>query len=581
MGHSGDQPGPRTKFGPFRGRTLRAVKRGRLLQLGVIAGSILVLAVVAYVSITALRGHADSARQVQILIADVRANTEQVSRLEWEASAGGRPNRELHNEFQLVRQQVDGLLHEYNGDDPQDAHGLYAEARGYLAGVERRFALLDAGRVAESKQLDERVIDPTFTRLLGRLELIDAAEGRQAETAASWADRGIAVSLLLVALALIVVLRRLDTVRGRAARKREQALEVQAMQDVLTNLPNRRKLLLDLQQELLRNSGGRCVLVLCDLDGFKDYNDTFGHPEGDLLLVRLSERLARSVAPHGTAYRLGGDEFCALLRIDQGELEPALAACRAALCEGGSGFDVRASIGSVALPEEASDSSTALRLADQRMYAQKNERESSVKHQLRDLVLRLIVEQDPELHGHVQDVGRLAGGVGRRLDLNHAEVANLVRAAELHDVGKIAIPDSILHKPGPLDPDEQEFMQRHTLIGESILGAAPALAGAGGLVRSSHERYDGAGYPDGLREEEIPLSSRIIFVCDSFQAMTTDRPYRQAMSEDDALVELRRCAGTQFDPAVVDAFAAELAALESASEHPDEEPRTPEPALLA
>jgi HD-GYP domain-containing protein (c-di-GMP phosphodiesterase class II) len=165
--------------------------------------------------------------------------------------------------------------------------------------------------------------------------------------------------------------------------------------------------------------------------------------------------------------------------------------------------------------------------------------------------------------------------------MDDVAVANLVRAAELHDVGKIAIPDSILHKPGPLDPQEQEFMRRHTIIGESILNAAPALAGAGGLVRSSHERYDGAGYPDGLHEEEIPLPSRIIFVCDSFQAMTTDRPYRQAMDEYDALAELRRCAGTQFDPAVVDAFAAELAAVKTAREHAVEEPRTSEPAFLA
>jgi HD-GYP domain-containing protein (c-di-GMP phosphodiesterase class II) len=156
-----------------------------------------------------------------------------------------------------------------------------------------------------------------------------------------------------------------------------------------------------------------------------------------------------------------------------------------------------------------------------------------------------------------------------------------VRAAELHDVGKIAIPDSILHKPGPLDAREQEFMRRHTIIGESILNAAPALAGAGGLVRSSHERYDGTGYPDGLLAEEIPLPSRIIFVCDSFQAMTTDRPYRQAMNEDDALAELRRCAGTQFDPAVVDAFASELAAVKTARQHVGEEPRTPDPAFLA
>ena len=123
-------------------------------------------------------------------------------------------------------------------------------------------------------------------------------------------------------------------------------------------------------------------------------------------------------------------------------------------------------------------------------------------------------------------------------------------------------------------------MRRHTLIGESILSAAPALVEAARLVRSSHERYDGAGYPDGLREEQIPLSSRIIFVCDSFQAMTTDRPYRPATSEDDALNELRRCASTQFDPAVVDAFAHELA-HRSTRQPPAVTGRTREPATAA
>ena len=153
---------------------------------------------------------------------------------------------------------------------------------------------------------------------------------------------------------------------------------------------------------------------------------------------------------------------------------------------------------------------------------------------------------------------------GDRLGLDGGEVADLVRAAELHDVGKVAIPDSILQKPGPLAPDEQQLMRRHTLIGENILSAASALAGVGRLVRSSHERFDGTGYPDRLQHEEIPLASRIIFVCDAYDAMTTDRPYRKAMSEEHAVAELRRCASTQFDPAVVDAFVAELREVEPA-----------------
>jgi HD-GYP domain-containing protein (c-di-GMP phosphodiesterase class II) len=189
---------------------------------------------------------------------------------------------------------------------------------------------------------------------------------------------------------------------------------------------------------------------------------------------------------------------------------------------------------------------------------QEQQRASSVNEQLRDVILRVLAAQDGELYDHVNDVARLAAAVGHRLGLDGGDAADLVRAAELHDVGKVAIPDRILQKPGPLAPDEQQFMRRHTLIGENILSAASTLAGVGRLVRSSHERYDGTGYPDRLHHDEIPLASRIIFVCDAYDAMTSDRPYRKAMTQEDAVAELRRCANTQFDPAVIDAFIAEL-----------------------
>src|SRR6185295_17327313 len=131
---------------------------------------------------------------------------------------------------------------------------------------------------------------------------------------------------------------------------------------------------------------------------------------------------------------------------------------------------------------------------------------------------------------------------------------DIAHAAELHDVGKIAIPDAILQKTGPLDEGEWAFMRRHTLIGERILMAAPALRSVAKLVRSSHERWDGGGYPDGLRSEQIPLGARVVAVCDAFDAMTTNRPYRHRVNQPAAMAELRACAGTQFDPQVVQAF---------------------------
>jgi diguanylate cyclase (GGDEF)-like protein len=555
--------------GRVRPGVVGGATRMRTLQVLLLAGAILVLAGLLTVSITTLRRHADRARQTQVLAANLTAATQQVSRIEWEATALNAVSGELRKEHEQAHRRTDRLLSAYLrvARDPGDRRRLTTPIHRYLGAIDKELSLLAAGRAAQSARVDAQQVDPSFEALQRQLRLIDAASDSEADRIAGRTDVGMTASLLLAALALIVVLSRLDAVRRRAARERHEELEVLALHDALTGLPNRRQLLQDLEDELVRVDGGRrSVLMLCDLDGFKSYNDTFGHLEGDLLLARLGGRLARAAASHGVAYRLGGDEFCALLRIDDKGRESALAACHDALSESGSDFEIGASIGSVVLPEEASDIAAALRLADQRMYIHKNGRDSSIKRHLRELIVRVVEDEEPELHEHARDVAGLAAGVGRTLGLNDPEVADLVRAAGLHDVGKAAIPYSILHKPGPLDAQEQEFVRHHTLVGENILNAARALTGVGRLVRSSHERYDGSGYPDGLRAQEIPLASRIIFVCDSFHAMTTDRPYGRAMSDEDALVELSRCASTQFDPTVVDAFVAEFARLRAQPE---------------
>src|SRR6476659_3364365 len=141
-----------------------------------------------------------------------------------------------------------------------------------------------------------------------------------------------------------------------------------------------------------------------------------------------------------------------------------------------------------------------------------------------------------------------SAAVGRALGLGEAALDELRRAAMLHDVGKIAIPDEILLRPGPLGKAEWAFVRTHTVVGERIVSASPALRPVGRIVRSSHERWDGTGYPDELAGTEIPLASRIVCACDAFSAMTSPRPYHQAMSVDAALDELVRCSGSQFDP---------------------------------
>jgi diguanylate cyclase (GGDEF)-like protein len=333
-----------------------------------------------------------------------------------------------------------------------------------------------------------------------------------------------------------------------------------ALTDPLTGLSNRRQLMEDLELACrMAKPDEPWQLAIYDLNGFKRYNDTFGHPAGDALLARLSDKLSAVVAAHGTAYRMGGDEFCVLIRASAKD-DSLVPDSVAALTERGPGFSIGAAHGEVSIPEEGSDSATILQLADQRLYERKDQtREGSAVLQLRDVLLQAFHERYPDLQEHQRGVGALVLAVGRRLGLEAEELDVLARAAELHDVGKIAIPDAILSKPSPLDDEEWRFMRRHTILGERILAAASALRPVAALVRSSHERFDGGGYPDGLKGKEIPLGARIIFVCDAYDAMTSDRAYSRAVAPAEAIHELRACSGTQFDAEVVETFIATLA----------------------
>jgi diguanylate cyclase (GGDEF)-like protein len=365
-----------------------------------------------------------------------------------------------------------------------------------------------------------------------------------------------AIALALATATIVLVLAR----TALSFRENTQLLEAsrrEALTDALTGLPNRRKLLLDLQDELDRvRSGERRMLALFDLNGFKAYNDTFGHPAGDALLSRLAAKLAAAAAPVGVAYRMGGDEFCVLLTAS----EPDLRGIADALSEGGEGFMVTSAYGAAVIPDDAATVSGALSVADERLYAHKEMLAEIRRGTAHEPLLRTLAEREPELRAHVADVSSLAVRVGEQLGLARDELEVLRLAAELHDVGKLAIPDIVLQKAAALDATEWSFIHSHTLIGQRILGAAPALRPVGAVVRSTHENWDGTGYPDGLAGEAIPLSARIIAACDAYSAMTSDRPYRAARTQEDAIRELRRCAAQQFDPTVVDLLCDALAA---------------------
>jgi diguanylate cyclase (GGDEF)-like protein len=354
---------------------------------------------------------------------------------------------------------------------------------------------------------------------------------------------------LMVALISSKLVGQLRKQRAVANSEHAEALRL-ATTDVLTGIGNRRRLLADLDTALTTRSP--TVLALFDLDGFKAYNDSFGHPAGDALLRKLAANLSAAVDGRGAAYRMGGDEFCILA---SGGAEAVVRDAAAALNDRGEAFTIGVSSGSIAIPAEASTSEDALRGADRRMYAQKASGRTSAGRQTTDVLLGVLRERNPDLGDHVQDVTDLCREVAARLGLDADDVSTLLQAAALHDVGKAAIPDAILNKPGPLDEGERALMRQHTVMGQRIMSTAPSLNRASQLVRSSHERIDGTGYPDGLSGDAIPLGSRVIAVCDAFDAMTSDRPYRQALPADAALDELRLYAGTQFDDTIVEALA--------------------------
>ena len=350
----------------------------------------------------------------------------------------------------------------------------------------------------------------------------------------------VVATLLLIGLLLV------------AMRRAQRALVHAAQTDALTGLGNRRQLAADLEAGLARATNeDPLLLALYDLNGFKQYNDMFGHPAGDALLARMGAALCRAVETRGRAYRIGGDEFCVLA---PGGPDGVVEAAAAALSEHGEGFSITASYGSVLLPADAAVATEAMRAVDLRMYENKPSSRVPADLQTTNVLVRAVQERDHEWAERLRATADLAARVCERLGVPAAEQARIRLAAQLHDVGKVGIPDAILHKPGPLDCPEWDFVQQVPTITERIVSCAPALASVAPLVRAAHERFDGTGYPDGLSGEDIPLGARIIAACVALEAMISERPYTTRMETGEALDELQRAAGTQFDPQVVAAL---------------------------
>jgi diguanylate cyclase (GGDEF)-like protein len=464
--------------------------------------------------------------------------------------------------------------------------GLLRLQADYHSASQALFDAVDDDDQEKVLRFDHEAIDPVFGILADVVSrqaaaasaraLAQSAALRRDETRASQTiSIVVAVGLLLLAFFGAIVVRygrRLDAARAAEVER----LAEMAITDPLTGLRNHRAFHEDLAREiqLVGRTGVPLALVIVDLDDLKTVNDSHGHQAGDERLQALADAIRATGRGADIAYRIGGDEFAVILPDARswGALEFAqrLRAATQAGTHGAGSFTATAGIAE-ALTLRSKDE--LIREADLALIGAKRIHQDVViygpdlapgadrgveedEHHTRTLasaLARAVDAKDSYTRSHCQTVSQLCGLIGAELGFDVGRLTRLRLAGLLHDVGKIGVPDAILNKPAKLTDDEYEHMKRHSLLGYDIVQAADMEIEAR-WVRHHHERFDGGGYPDGLAGEEIPMESRVILVADAFEAMTSDRPYRQAPGQSFAIVELGRHAGTQFDPAVVEAL---------------------------
>jgi diguanylate cyclase (GGDEF)-like protein/putative nucleotidyltransferase with HDIG domain len=319
-------------------------------------------------------------------------------------------------------------------------------------------------------------------------------------------------------------------------------------------------------------------IIMMDLNDFKLFNDTYGHPVGDEILKQVARALAADARPQDVFGRYGGDEFIAVL--PETELEQAVEIANKLQQRMQSvGFKrhndertvpVTLSYGVAAYPKNGTTRHDLLSMADSSLYMAKrsgaaisvpNDKRRALRALCRDssfevldAMVTAVDNKDQYTGHHSEDVTEYALWIADALGMSEESMRVVRIGGLLHDVGKIGVPDEILRKPGRLTPEEYEVMKRHVRIGALMVGAVPGMGDILDAVASHHERWDGTGYPDCLAGEAIPLLGRILAVGDAFSAMTTDRPYRKGLEWHVALEEIRANAGTQFDPAIAHAF---------------------------
>ncbi len=403
-----------------------------------------------------------------------------------------------------------------------------------------------------------------------------------------------AVGAAILALGLVLFawhsLRRRRAMTRGLAEERERDAEERSRTDGLTGLLNRRGCIEMLTAELRRaeREGHVPGVLLVDADRFKRVNDTYGHQAGDAVLVEVARRLRSAVREYDVVARWGGEEFVVVVPAMSNDADLAtaghalLTAISATPIAAGPDLllPVTISVGGVRAGDALWSVEGIVDAADRALYSAKHRGRNRVRLFTQMTVEDFVAEEPeamrlaqvlalsaavregmPELHS--QQVADLSGEVARAYGLSEEAVLRCRLGGWLHDVGKIAIPDRILAKPGALDDDEWAVMHTHSVIGELLVSRVDGLAEAAPAVRHHHERVDGTGYPDGLAGDAIPIEARIIAAADAYSAITVDRPYRRSRSQQIAIEELRESVGTHLDGDVVEALVRALDRRES------------------